>query len=117
MTYYWSYKSSSDSYMTKEEKIKKIQDAFDQPGTMAMYYKLLEDMGDIKYNYHDYMITGPINCDTELERLPDADYELSTALLTMLLREDHFCEGAFMKRYEDGQVEAVLRRMIETLRE
>lgn len=101
--------------MTNEEKIKKIQYAMDHPDNVTIYYKLLEDMGDMKYNYQDYMITN--SCDKELERLPEADYELSTALLTMLLREDHFCDHAFERRYETGQVDAVLERMIETLRE
>ena len=36
------------------------------------------------------MITEPIDCNEELKRVPGADYELCTALLTMLLREDHF---------------------------
>ncbi len=103
--------------MTNEEKIQNIQYAIDHPDNVMMYYKLLEDMGDIKRDYRDYLITGPVNCEKELERLPEADYELSTALLTMLLREDHFCNGSFEMRYENGQVDAVLERMIETLKE
>ena len=52
----------------------------------------------------------------ELERLPDADYELCTALLTMILREDHFSNGYLRVRYEAGQVDAILNRMIDTLK-
>ena len=65
---------------------------------------------------YDYMTTAPINCDEELKRLPEADYELCTALLTMLLREDYFSNGSFMKRYEAGQVKMILDRMLELLK-
>ncbi|MCD7772407.1 MAG: DUF6508 domain-containing protein [Oscillospiraceae bacterium] len=101
--------------MTNKEKIEKIQYAIDHPNTEELYYSLLEEMGDMKYDYGDYMTTEPINCDKELERLPKADYELATALLTMLLREDHFANGSLMRRLESGQLNAVLNRMIETL--
>ncbi len=103
--------------MTNKEKIEKIQYAIDHPNTEELYYSLLEEMGDMKYDYSDYMTTEPINCDKELERLSEADYELATALLTMLLREDHFANGSLMRRLESGQLNAVLNRMIETLSE
>ena len=101
--------------MTNKEKIKKIQYAIDHPGNESVYYKLLDELGDNKSNYGDYMTTAPISCDRELERLPEADYELATAFLTMLLREDHFSNGSLMRRLESGQLNAVLNRMIETL--
>ena len=40
----------------------------------SRYYKVLEKIGDMKFNYGDYMITEPIDCSKELERLPEADY-------------------------------------------
>jgi hypothetical protein len=101
--------------MTKAEKILAIQHAIDHPNTEELYYDLLERMGDLKRNYWDYMSSEPINCDIELERLPDADYDLCAALLTMLLREDHFSNGALHERYEAGQVDAILRRMLALL--
>ena len=101
--------------MTKTEKILVIQHVIDHPKTEELYYDLLERMGDLKRNYWDYMSSEPINCDIELERLPDADYDLCAALLTMLLREDHFSNGALRMRYEAGQVDAILSRMIELL--
>ena len=61
------------------------------------------------------VISDLIDCDTELQRLEDADYELCTALFTMLLREDHFCNGSLCKRYESGQLDVVLRKMIKEL--
>lgn len=102
--------------MKNAEKILAIQHAIDHPSTEELYYDLLERLGDLKTNYYDYMATEPINCDVELRRLPDADYDLCTALLTMLLREDHFSNGALRERYEAGQVDAILRRMIFCLK-
>lgn len=102
--------------MNNQEKIKAIQNVIDNPVNEEVYFKLLEDIGDLKRNYGDYMTTSPINYDEELKRLPTADYELCTALLTMLLREDHFCEGSFIKRYETGQVDMILKRIIELLK-
>ena len=101
--------------MTNAEKILAIQYAMDHPNTEELYYDLLERLGDLKTNYYDYMTTEPINCDMELQRLPDADYDLCAALLTMLLREDHFSNGALCVRYEAGQVDVILYRMITLL--
>lgn len=100
--------------MNKEKKLA-LETLIKYPQTESEYYKLLETTGDLKINYRDYLITEPIDCDRELERLPEADYELCTALLTMILREDHFCNGSFVKRQEQGQVNAILSRMIEQL--
>ena len=71
----------------------------------------------MKYNYGDYMITEPIDCQEELKRLPEADYDLCCALLTMLLREDHFCNGSFERRYKAGEVKLILDRMLALLAE
>ena len=81
----------------------------------AIYYEVLEKMEDLKPNYRDYMLIEPINCDEELKRLPDADYELCSALLTMLLREDHFSNGSFERRCRDGQVQPIIDCMISQL--
>lgn len=102
--------------MTNTQKLKKIQSAKDHRD-IDRFYSLLEEMGDLKYNYHEYATAEPINIDKELERLEDADYELCTAFLTMMFREDHFCEGSLMERYESGQFMAVVDRMIKTLRQ
>jgi hypothetical protein len=81
----------------------------------SSYYEALEKTGDMKYNYGDYLITEPIDCDTELARLKDADYELCCVLLTMLLREDHFSNGSFESRYRAGQVKPIVEKMITLL--
>ena len=78
-------------------------------------YEVLEETGDLKTNYWDYMTTEPVNCNEELKRLEHADYDLCSALLTMLLREDHFCNGSFDQRVEFGQVERIVQRMIKLL--
>ena len=101
--------------MNKQDKINAIKNLLNAPSTVEKYYELLENMGDLKTNYHTYATTEPINCDKELERIPSADYELCTALLTMILREDHFSNGSFKIRQEKGQVNAILKRMLETL--
>ena len=103
--------------MEKAEKILAIQHVIDHPNTEELYYDLLKRMGDLKSNYYDYMSTEPINCDIELKRLPEADYDLCAALLTTLLREDHFCNGALRERYKAGQVDAILQRMMVLLKD
>ena len=102
--------------MTKAEKIRRIQGILELKDPREdLYADLLKTMGDLKTNYGDYMITEPIDCNEELKRVPGADYELCTALLTMLLREDHFSNGSFDQRFADGQVLPVLMRMKDVL--
>ena len=87
---------------------KKITDA-------ETFYDTLEKCDALKTNYHDYMTTAPIDCDKELLRLPRADYDLCCALLTMLLREDHFCNGSFARRQCMGQVKPIVEQIIHLL--
>jgi hypothetical protein len=61
------------------------------------------------------MITEPINCSEELKRVFNADYDLCAALLTMVLREDHFSNGSFKRRFASGQVLPILKRMMDVL--
>lgn len=90
--------------MTNQEKKMLLQELYSQHiSEVEIYYKVLEDIGDLKYDYISYMTDGPINCEMELERLPNADYTLCCALLTMLIREDYFCNGSFEERYEEGR--------------
>lgn len=83
--------------MRLEEKVEAIQFAIDNPNSGEVYYKLLEDINALKTNYWEYMTTEPIDCDVELERLSEADFDLCAALLTMLLREEHFSNGSLME--------------------
>lgn len=102
--------------MNTEEKLKMIQNVLEQPDpSIDLYTELLLSMGDMKLNYRDYMITEPINCSEELKRVFNADYDLCAALLTMVLREDHFSNGSFKRRFAAGQVLPILKRMMDVL--
>lgn len=80
-----------------------------------LFYEVLEECEALKKNYYDYMTTAPVDCNQELLRLPAADYDLCCALLTMLLREDHFCNGSFDIRQRQSQVKPIVERMISLL--
>ena len=103
--------------MNNEEKKETLRGLVQKSEEVSIekYYSTLEEIGDYKSNYKDYMTTAPINVDIELGRLPNSSYELCTALLTMLLREDYFSNGSFEERYYKGQVTPILERMISLL--
>ena len=102
--------------MKREEKIEMIQEIIEKKDPyIGLYTELLLSMGDMKLNYRDYMITEPINCSEELKRVFNADYDLCAALLTMVLREDHFSNGSFKRRFAAGQVLPILKRMMDVL--
>jgi hypothetical protein len=84
---------------------------------VELFYEVLEKCEALKKNYYDYMTTDPIDSKKELLRLPTADYDLCCALLTMLLREDHFINGSFDTRQRKGQVKPIVERMISLLEE
>ena len=62
-------------------------------------------------NYDDYLSTRPINVDKELENIDNADFELCCVLITLILREDHFDNGSYDRRFEEGAVKRILNRM------
>ena len=82
---------------------------------VELFYDILEKCDALKTNYYDFSTTHPVDCDTELLRLPTADYDLCCALLTMLLREDHFSNGSFERRWSSGQVKPIIERIITLL--
>ena len=67
----------------------------DETATVDVFYEALDKCNELKNNYFEYMTTQPVDCDTELQRLSTANYDLCCALITMLLREDHFSNGSF----------------------
>ena len=102
--------------MKPNEKMELFQKLNTEKVTDAeTFYETLEKCDALKTNYHDYMTTAPIDCDKELLRLPRADYDLCCALLTMLLREDHFCNGSFARRQSMGQVKPIVEQIIHLL--
>lgn len=80
-----------------------------------LFYDILEECGALKLNYSEYATTHPIDCRQELLRLPTADYDTCCALLTMLLREDHFSNGSFERRQRAGEVRPIVDKMIALL--
>lgn len=80
-----------------------------------LFYDVLDKCDALIGNYHKYMTTAPINADAELRRVPDADFNLCCALLTMLLREDHFDNGSFARRQRNGQVKPIIERILKLL--
>lgn len=80
-----------------------------------LFYDILEECGALKLNYSKYATTHPIDCRQELLRLPTADYDTCCALLTMLLREDHFSNGSFERRQRAGEVRPIVDKMIALL--
>ena len=102
--------------MKLDEKITLIQRLNTENILSAeLFYEVLEKCEALKTNYLEYMSTTPIDCDKELLRLPTADYDLCCALLTMLLREDHFCNGSFVRRQHMGQVKPIVEQIIHLL--
>ncbi len=102
--------------MDSAKKIEILKDLLNENSDReSIYYTALEEMGDLKSNYYDYMTTEPISLDKELLRIPVADYELCAALLTAILREDCKCCGTLIRRINNGQVSMLLNKMIELL--
>ena len=99
--------------MTRSQKVALLKTlSSDRVLQAELFYDIMEECGDLKFNYYDYATTHPIDCRQELLRLPAADYDTCCALLTMLLREDHFSNGSFGERQRNGEVKPIIDRMI-----
>lgn len=102
--------------MSRSHTISMLQElCSNEKASAETFYLTLEKCNAIKNNYYDYMSTQPINCDTELLRLNTANYDLCCALITMLLREDHFSNGSFENRLRQGEVVPIIKRMLSLL--
>lgn len=101
----------------KKSPMAYIDEMLSFTGNECLYYQTMEAAEWMKYNYADYANTHPVNVNEELRRLSDADFDLCCALMTMLLREDHFDNGSFERRKEKGDVESILLRMKSLLLE
>lgn len=91
--------------------------AMDTKNIVPVYYDILEKIGALETDYVKYMTTAPVCVDFELKRTKKASYELCCALMTMLLREDYFSNGAFYRRFQAGEVDKVVKRMILLLKD
>lgn len=99
--------------MSRSHTISMLQElCSNEKASAETFYLALEKCNAIKNNYYDYMSTQPIDCDTELLRLNTANYDLCCALITMLLREDHFSNGSFENRLRQGEVVPIIKRML-----
>ena len=103
--------------MTNIEKIEKLERLMASNTVNEYhYYDCLQDIGDLNGNYYHYLTTSPMEPEIELKRIPEADYNLCAALLTMLLREDHFSNGQFERRYQQGVITSIIQRMVSLLK-
>lgn len=76
-------------------------------------HKCLAEWTGLKSNYHDYLITEPVDYKKELERVPDADYELCCALLTMIVWKKDGGRAALNRCVYNSEVIRILNRMIK----
>lgn len=67
--------------------------------------------------YDKYLSTRPIDVDEELRTLKNADFKRARALLTAIMREDHFSNGAITRRIENGDLLAVLKKLQKLYKE
>ena len=90
--------------------IDKVQRNYENSGNIGLknpqenlYADLLKTIGDLKTLWGLHDCRRPIDCNEELKRkhVSGADYELCTALLTMLLRRSFF-NGFFLKELLTG---------------
>jgi len=102
--------------MLNSQKISILKElCLDETASADVFYEALDKCNALKNNYFEYMTTQPVDCDTELQRLSTSNYDLCCALITMLLREDHFSNGSFERRLRKGDVIPIIKRMISLL--
>jgi hypothetical protein len=82
-----------------------------KPFTYGDFYQLVEYSEFIDYEYSEHLSTKPACIEQELKMLKSADLIFMKALLTAILREDHFDNGSFERRLEAGEVARVLRKL------
>ena len=75
--------------------------------------ELLAAWPGLKNNYHDYMITELIDFRKELNRVPEADYDICCALLTMIVQEKENLDELFESYVYNSDVIRILNRMIK----
>lgn len=75
------------------------------------FLKSLEKSDLMDSQYYKHLVSEPINIDLELRALGIADYKLARAILTAIMREDHFSNGSITRRIENGDLLAVLKKL------
>lgn len=80
----------------------------------AEFYETLITSEFIDYDYSTHLSEGPIIIDEEIRKIKNADFIFAKAMLTAIMREDHFCNGSFEKRVANGDVYQVIRKLKST---
>ena len=107
--------------MTNEEKVKILKDFKDNNlKDVTKCVEMLDKMGDLKRDYAEILkweeFRGLDEFDKAVEKYADSDdYDVLSALLTFLTREEVVDFGAFAERAEKGDVGKVVDRMITIL--
>lgn len=99
--------------MDNKAKLEIVKKAYESKSIrVKTYYSMLEETGDMQYDYTNFVSD---NFENDFEKINETGYHKCCCLLTYMLREDYFTNGAFEKRAEKGYVKKVLERMIELL--
>ena len=77
--------------------------------------EFLMDNGLVIKNYARFGSSLPLNVGAELKHIENADFERCCALMTMILREDHFDNGSYERRYKEGNVTKIMSRMLSEM--
>lgn len=107
--------------MTNEEKIKLLKDFKNNNlKDVGKCVETLSEMGDLRGDYAEILkweeFKGPDEFDKAVEKYAESDdYDVLSALLTFLTREETVDFGAFAERVEKGDVGKVVDRMITIL--
>lgn len=80
---------------------------------VEIYCDVLENINALIYNYPDWL--DDQNVDKQLKKLDKADYNFACVLMTLVLREDYWINGAFDKRLKAGEVTPIIEKMITEL--
>ena len=76
---------------------------------------VLAPAGLLVSDYRDFMISEPMIVEQELQRLADSDFELSRALLTLVVLTAEKAPEAFAQRLESGMFHRILAHTKDTL--
>ena len=101
--------------LTKVEALKELLELDEGRGEYVTdtYNSVLDEINALVFNYAEWL--GELDVDEQLKKVPQADYNLACAIITMILREDYWSNGMFEKRLRAGDVRCVIEKMISEL--
>lgn len=65
------------------------------------------------YGRHVVWDKAGIDADETVKKIPSANEEELRAFMTMLIREDHFCDGRFKERLKEGWPQKIVERLMK----